>query len=175
MRSIIRDFAAPILALSMICLVMAGALALINHVTEPIIVEAAAERALETMRELIPDADEFVRIDTDLPDYVHAAYKAANNTGYIIVINVRGFGGQMRVMNAVDPNGGFIGSYVLAHSETISFANRVFAVRDEHEQRGESLLDVDAVSGATVTFRAYQNANRLALEVFDLIGGGANE
>jgi len=175
MKNFLKDFAAPILALSVICLVMAGALAMVNHITYPVIAEAAAERALETMRDLIPDADEFVRIENELPEYVHAAYRTTNNVGVIVVINVRGFGGEMRIMNAISQNGELIGSSVLSHSETISFANRVFAARDDRELHGESLLDVDAVSGATVTFRAYQNANRLALEVFNMIGGNEVE
>ena len=169
MKTILKDFIAPILALSLICLAMAGTLALINHVTEPIIAEAAADRALETMRELIPEADDFIRMEDNLLSRIHAIYSTPNNVGFIIVVNVRGFGGEMRVMNGIGYDGTFLGSYVLSHNETISFANRVFGIRDEYESRGESLLDVDAISGATVTFRAYQNALNYALSAFDII------
>ena len=165
-----NDFIFPILALSLICLVMAGTLALVNNVTYPIIEEAAYYRAIEAMRNIIPQADDFLIVESDnLPAAVVAAHKAANDTGYIFIVSTRGFGGEMLIMTGIDINGNFIGSSVLAHSETISFANRVFAVRDDYEARGQSLLEVDAITGATISFRAYQHAVRYAHEAFDAL------
>ena len=165
-----NDFIYPILALSLICLVMAGALAFINDITQPIIEEAAYIRANEMMRSIIPDADEFAKLDTEaLPGAVVAAYRAANGAGYIFIVSTRGFGGEMLVMSGINADGGFAGSSVLAHSETISFANRVLAVRDDYEARGQSLLEADAITGATRTFRAYQDAIRYAYEAFGKI------
>ena len=165
-----NDFLFPILALSLICLIMTGALALVNNVTHPIIEEAAYIRAAEAMRNIIPQADEFVKIESDtLPAAVAAAYRAVNGEGYIFIIRTRGFGGEMLIMNGICQNGNFVGSSVLAHNETISFANRVFALRDQYEAYGQSLLDADGITGATRTFRAYQYAVRYALEAFDAL------
>ena len=171
-RGIKKDFIFPILSLSLICLVMAGALALANNVTYPVIEAAAYARANQTMRSIIPDADEFVELGpVVLP--VAAAYRAANGTGYIFVVSVRGFGGEMLVMNGICPAGGFLGSSVLSHNETISFANRVFAARDEYEARGQNLLEADVITGATRSFRAYQDAIKYAKQAFDAITFGA--
>ena len=171
----IRDYVFPILALSLICLVMAGALALVNDVTYPVIQEAAAVRQFEAMQNIIPAADEFAAIDlAPFPDSIVAAYRALNGAGYIFVARARGFGGEMRIMSGLTANGEFIASTVLAHSETISFANRVFGYRDMYEARGQNLLDVDAISGATLTFRAYQQALNEALRVFEIAREGAN-
>ena len=181
-----KDFIYPILALSLICLVMAGSLALVNNVTYPIIKEAAEERAYETMRQITPHVTQFELLDIEQFDHlpITSAYRAIGQLdyimqiwteGYIFIINTHGFGGEMQVMVGISWDGRILGSSVLAHNETISFANRVFAISNEQESNGRSLLDVDAVSGATRTFRAYQNALNYAIEAFEIVRGTANE
>jgi len=171
-----NDFIFPILALSLICLVMTAALAFVNDVTQPVIEEAAYHRATQAMRDIIPLADGFVEIElTDMPVAVSAAYKATNDTGYIFIVNTRGFGGEMRIMSGVCNDGNFMGSSVLHHYETINFANKVFAVRDDYEERGLSLLEADVITGATMTFNAYQHAIQYAHEAFAALRGLSNE
>ena len=168
-----NDFVFPILSLSLICFVMVAALALVNNMTFSIIEEAAYYRATQAMRSIIPQADEFTQIESDnLPAAVAAAYRTMNDTGLIFIIRTRGFGGEMLTMHGICPAGNFLGSSVLAHNETISFANRVFDIRDAYEARGQSLMDVDAITGATRTFHAYQDAIRYALEAFDVLRRG---
>ena len=165
-----NDFVFPILALSIICFLIASALALVNNVTHPIIEDAAYYRANEAMRRIISEADGFVAIESDaLPAAVVATYKATNDTGYIFIVSTRGFGGEMLIMNGICNDGNFIGSSVLAHNETISFANRVFAVRDAYEARGQSLLEADVITGATRSFIAYQYAIISAHEAFEAL------
>ena len=169
-----KDFVFPILSLSLICLVMAGALASVNNVTNPLIAEAADRRAVEAMRSIIPEADEFAAIDReDMPEAVVTAYRASNDAGYIFIVSTRGFGGEMHIMSGISSDGNFIASAVLSHSETISFANRVFAIKNYYEARGQSLLEVDAIAGATRTLEAYQNALTYAHEAFEVLRGGS--
>ena len=171
-----KDFVFPILALSLICLVMTAALALVNNVTNPLIEEAAAMRTVETMRNIIPIADEFVIIESEaVPEAVVSAYRALNGTGYIFIVSTRGFGGEMLIMNGICADGNFLGSSVLSHNETISFLYRVFAVRDYYEARNQNLLDVDTIAGATRSLRAYQYAIRYAYEAFEVLRGAGNE
>ena len=171
-----KDFIAPILAMSLICLVMTGALALVNNVTYPIIEEAASERANEAMGTLIPTADGFVPIEGlesyQLSPAVGEVYQATNGVGYIFIVTTRGFGGEMQIMVGLSDLGYFFGTTVLSHNETVSFANRVFAIRDELEARGENFLYIDAISGATETFVAYRSALEIAFEAFEQLGGG---
>ena len=169
-----KDFLYPILALSMICLVMAGALALVNDVTSPTIEEAAIERANVLLWNIIPDADDFILVDIadrGLPASIVSVYRATNDTGFIITSRVRGFGGEMLVMSGVGTDGSFLGTAVLDHSETISFANRVFMGQDEYGVRRISPIERDVVAGATITFKAYRNAVIYAMEAFELLGG----
>ena len=171
----IKDYVFPVLVLSLICLIMTADLALVNNAAYPVIQEAAAARQFEAMQNIIPAADDFAAIDlTGLPDAVAAAYRALNGEGYIFVVRVRGFGGEMRIMSGLTASGDFIASTVLAHSETVSFANRVFGYRDAYGARGQSLLYVDAISGATLTFRAYQQALKEIFNAFEISRRGAN-
>jgi len=171
-----KDFIVPILAMSLICLFMTAALALVNNVTQPII-EAAAQRAGNAaMYELIPEADQFVLIESpesdQFPPAVREAYRSLNEVGYIFIVNTRGFGGEKSIMVGLCDTGDFHGSTVLSHNETISFANRVFEVRDYLEEQGKSLLYIDTLSGATVTLQAYQQGLIYAFEAFESLGGG---
>jgi electron transport complex protein RnfG len=174
-----KDYIAPILALSLICLVISGALALANNITYPIIEEAAAKRTAEAMNALIPGAGDFIRIEnpenTNLPPAIREAYRTEDEACYIFIVNTRGFGGDMQIMVALSHPDNFHGSTVLSHSETINFAVRVFAISDDLEAQGLSLLDIDTISGATVTFTAYQRALEAALEAFEMLGGGISE
>ena len=167
-----KDFVMPILALSLICLVMAGALTLVNNVTHPVITEAAAQRAEAARREMIPGADDFTAVEDErLPGSIIAAYATTNDVGYVFIVSVRGYGGEMRIIAGVDENGNIIRSSVLAHSETVGLGTGVFDVAAYMEAGGGSLLDVDAISGSTITLNAYRLALGDALEAFEIIRG----
>ena len=152
---------------------MTGTLALVNNITGPIIEAAANERADEAMIALIPEADAFVPVSYsksgNFPSAIRDAYRAANGAGYIFIVSTHGFGGEKRIMVGLCYMGYFNGSTVLSHNETISFANRVFEVRDYLEAQGKSLLDIDAISGATQTLEAYQQAIKYVFEAHELL------
>jgi electron transport complex protein RnfG len=171
-----KDFIAPILALGLICFVMAGALALVNHVTAPIIETAAAERAEAARKDIIPGAYRFEEIeDAGLPSGIRYAHKAVDVggdvLGYTFIVSVKGFGGEMRVICGIDAEGNIIKSSILLDGETRSFKQRVTDVSERLEGEGRSLLDVDAVSNATVTFTAYRSALSIAVAAFNIITG----
>ncbi|MCL2856403.1 MAG: FMN-binding protein [Oscillospiraceae bacterium] len=167
-----KEFVLPILALSLICLVMAGALAMVNSITYPIIAEGAAQRAEAARREVIPHAEGFIPVDIEsLSTSVLAAYATTNDAGYVFIVSVRGYGGEMRIIVGVDEDGAIIRSVVLAHSETVGLGTGIFDVASDRENQGGSLLDVDAISGSTITLHAYQEALGGALEAFETIRG----
>ena len=61
-----NDFVMPILVLSLICLVITALLALTNSATEPVITQAALERAEAARTEIIPEADGFELMEVPL-------------------------------------------------------------------------------------------------------------
>ena len=177
------DIVKSILILSLICLFVAGALAVVNHFTYPKIKSDAAERAYGSRTKIIPEAEGFVMIDIEnlrangLPETVVEIYKTTNNVGYIFTVYVKGFGREnLRLLCGVDMDGKIIKSnkddLVLSHSETPSYFNRVFT--DLHLNRfwrndKHGIQEIDVISGATITSNALKDAMRYALVAFELI------
>lgn len=167
-----NDFVLPVIVLGLICLVMAGALAFVNDVTGPNISKAAAERAELAMREIIPQADEFIPLDLEkegLPETIREAYATSNNTGYIFITAASGYGGDITVICGIDPMGVIIKSLTLSHTETKGISDPVFNMQPEYIGKDVNLSGVDAIAGATISSNAYRNAILYAFEAFESV------
>lgn len=168
-----KNFIMPILVLSLICLVVTGALAMMNSVTQPVIEAAASERAYASMAEKISHATGFERIYAEgLPRSIRSVYRTTNDVGFIFIISVNGFSGEIRVICGVDPDGNIISSSALQHTETRGIGTILdqssFTV--QFDGKDSRLEGVYAVSGATISTQAYINAIRDALKAFELVG-----
>ena len=171
-----KDFVVPILTLTLVCLIIAGALALVNNATQPIIEAAADERAYTARKEIIPEADEFILLETDgLPKTVLEAYGTGNGMGYIFTVVASGYGGDVKIICGIDPEGRIIKSAVLAHSETQGLGTAVFDIADRYEGLDKNLAGIDALAGATITSNAYKNAVSDAFEAFEIVSAGIRE
>ena len=171
-----KDFIMPVLALTVICLIIAAALALVNNITSPIIEAAASERAENARKEIIPEADRFILLDSNgLPAAVAEAYGTANNTGFIFIINSNGYGGEIKIICGIDPEGRIIKSSVLAHSETQGLGTIVFDRAVDYEGLDKNLEGIDAISGSTITSNAYKYAISAAFEAFETVKEGSYE
>jgi electron transport complex protein RnfG len=171
-----KDFVAPILVLSFICLVISGALAFTNSVTEPVIASAAAEREEAAMHDIIPAADVFDLIEIDgIPATVREIYKSANGAGYIFIITMGGYGGDLRIICGIGQDGKLIHCRTLAQSETKGLGARVAEPPFENQFDGvDSRLDgVDTITGATISSTAYVNAIKDAFAAFEAVRGGS--
>jgi len=166
-----KDFITPVLVLTLICLIIAGALALVNNVTYPIIRDAAAERAYTARKDIIPEANEFILIESEeLPRAVAEAYITDNHTGYIFVINVYGYGGYIKIICGIDTDGRIIKSKVVAHTETQGMGTIVFDRAVEYEGMDKNLEgSIDGIAGSTITFNAYRRAVLYAFEAFEIV------
>lgn len=120
------------------------------------------------LRQVFPMADRF----TAAPGDTYAAWSKNPEKllGYIGVGVAEGYGGELKVVAAVSPEGSLLSSVVFSHRETASFYERV---------RKQGLLtgligksgaedfavgqDVDAVTGATTTSQALADASRRAV------------
>ena len=167
-----NDFVKPILVLSLICLVISGALAFTNSVTDPVILQASAERENNARYEMIPEADGFESLDIDgLPATISEVYRATNDVGYIFMISTSGYGGEMKIICAIDSGGKLIRNKTLDHTETKGLGAKVedapFA--DRFNGKDSALEGVVAISGATISSTAYINAIKDAFVAFERI------
>ena len=167
-----KDFILPILTLSLICLFVSGALAVANNFTSPVIKEAAAQRAAAARREIIPQADGFELLETEgMPRTITEVYRATNNTGYIFMVNVSGYGGNINMICGIDNDGKVIKTSVLSHTETKGMTDAVFSNPHESQYIGKdkNLINITAVTGATISSTAYKNGVRDAFTAFELV------
>ena len=138
---------------------------------------------LSVLQQAVPEAELLER----QADGVYAAWADGDRQeliGYVAVGRASGYGGPLDLAVVVDPEGQIIGLQVVSHKETQSWYDRVADRNFEAGLLGKSYTDefrlgadVDSVTGATYTARAFAEAaldgSRLAaremgLEVRDL-------
>ena len=166
----------PIVVLCVICVVITGALAATNSVTAPII-EAATIAAQNAARfELLPDADDFTKVDVTAEN-VSDVYAANNGVGTVITSASKGYGGTMTVMVAFTPEGNIKQIKVTEAAETKGIGSNVADSASYWENYaglpGDKALvlgtDVDAYSGATISSKALNAAVNAAIEAYNMI------
>ena len=170
--SVKKTYVMPLVVLTLICLVVSGALAFMDSITSPVIAEAAAIRAQEAMIKIIPEAEGFEPIDLSnvdgLPASIREIYNTTNDIGYIIIAAVNGFSGDITVICGIAPDGTIIESATLSHTET----KGIGTILEEESFLGpfggldENLEGIDTIAGATISTRAYIHAINDIFEAF---------
>ena len=170
-----KDILKPIIVLAAICLFVTASLAYVNIRTEPVI-KAAEERATSSARhEVLKEADEFEKIDkVKLPEGAVEAYKGNDDSGYAIVVKVKGYGGDIKLMCGIRSNGTMEGIKTLTHSETSGIGSRVVDNKSSYKEKfvvttAQTYGDVDSISGATISSMAYKKGIGIAFDAFGAI------
>lgn len=167
----------PVVVLCLICVVITGALAVTNGVTKPIIDEATRVAQENARKELLPDADGFTRVEGIEVANVSDVYTADNGVGAVITSSAKGYGGDVVVMTAITPDGTIRQIKVTEQAETKGIGSKV-AGDSSYWTRYEGLsaaaplelnVDVDALTGATISSRALKNAVNSAIEAYNAI------
>jgi electron transport complex protein RnfG len=163
-----KDFVLPILVLTVICLIIAGSLALTNHVTAPVITAAAEARAEEARNAIIPEAEGFEKLTlSDLPPSVTEVYRSTNDVGYVFMLTTTGYGGDIKIICGISPDGVILGTLTLQQTETKGLGTKAVDKLENVLPGADSTLSgVDGVSGATITSKAYMGAIKDAFTAF---------
>ena len=167
----------PIVVLCVICIVITGALAATNSVTAPIIEAATIKAQNEARFELLPDADEFTKVEGISVDNVSDVYTANNGVGTVVTSSAKGYGGTMTVMVAFTPEGNIKQLKVTEAAETKGIGSNDSESASYWEnyagKSGAHALtlgtDVDAYSGATISSKALNAAVNAAIEAYNMI------
>ena len=176
MKKNVKEIITPIAVLACICLVVTALLAYINLVTSPIIKEAEDKAAAEARAEVLSEADSFTPIDTEnipnLPEEVTEIYKADNDTGYVFMMTVKGYGGDMKLICGIKSDGTIEKSKTLSHAETSGLGSKTADEPYRSQYTGinaDTLDSVDTISGATISSNAYKKAIQSALDAYDIV------
>ena len=168
-----KDYVMPVAVLAILCILVSGALAAGNRLTQPVIEEAAALRAENARKEIIPQAPGFVLLETrGLPHTIAEVYGTTNDTGFIFVVTSSGYGGEVRLICGIDWDGKIIKAAALAQTETKGLGTPVFEEAHAGQYRGRDIGSVDgvqAISGATISSNALKRGIRDSLEAFEIL------
>ena len=183
--------------LTVISLITAFLLGLVNGVTKDKIAAIDAEKTRIAMSAVVPEGSEFTD-KLDIPEAVAAAASAQGGTlselygvtnggadaGYVMKISASGSQGTIVMMVGVDADKAITGISVVSHAETSGIGTKV--VGNEPNAAGEPVLDqfigesgagslvvgknIIAVSGATVSTKGINMGANAALAVAELLG-----
>ena len=167
------DFVLPIAVLTIICLVCSGLLGYINSLTKPVIDETEARIAAEARAEVLPEADGFTQLDWTQPEgsFVTEVYKADNGAGYVFMVVGNGYGGKntMKLIVGMDDNGAVTATKTLQHAETAGMGSKTADEPYRSQWTGktaDTINQVDAVTGATISSTNYKNSMRTVFEAY---------
>ena len=177
--------------LGVFCLGFGLVLALTDRVTFAPIEQRALEDKQASLAQVVPDSlhDNNLVQDTltvksaaGKEVTIYRARRAGKVTGVAFPIEGSGYGGEIRLMMAVDPEGKILGVRVLAHKETPGLGDKIEVAKSNWITRftGLSLGDppeaqwkvkkdggkFDQFSGATITPRGVVKAIREGLAFF---------
>ena len=171
-----KDIFKPIIVLTCICLVVTALLAAVNLVTAPIIRAAEEEAAQQARSEVLKEAKSFEKLDVKLPDGVTEAFKGSDNSGYVFMLSQKGYGGEIKLICGIRPDGTIEAMKTLSHSETSGIGSKVVDNNTGLNQQfaGKSASNQDSddpISGATISSKAYKAAVKSAFEAYEKVKG----
>lgn len=171
-----KDIVKPIAVLVGICFVVTALLAYVNLVTAPIIKEANDKATAEARAEVLSEADEFIGVDVPAgyESSIEEIHKAKNGAGYVFKLVTKGYGGKLELICGIRSDGTIEQVKMLTNSETSGIGSRVVnndqPYRQQYVGKGEDeLSEVDAVSGATISSKAYIGAIETAFKAYDIV------
>lgn len=163
-----------VIVLTLICLIIAVAMAAVNTVTAPKIAEANEKAEQEALSAVLPDNNGFEKVETDgLPDSVAAVYRDLGGSGYVVMLSVKGYDSSKPMSAAVGfTNDGSITEckVISAQGETSGIGSKV-ALPDflsQFDGKDADMNGVDAISGATISSSAFINAVKESFTAFKM-------
>lgn len=172
----LKEIVKPTLVLFLVCAVVTGALAYVNEVTAPIIVENEKLVKQEAMISVLPGATAFSAPKTaeqlkkdgfSVGDGIVSLYEA-KDVGYVVEILTQGYGGTINMLVGVDQEKNIKGVKLVSHEETPGLGAKTASTGFTGQYlgaipsdgfkvvRGAARADgeIAAVSGATISSRA---------------------
>lgn len=167
-----RENLRMVLTLLIIGAVCGGLLSLVNGITAPVIEARTEAQFQEALRRFFPDVADFKIEEIDGEEF-YACYDAAGNLlGVIASVTADGYGGPIPYDLAVDTDGNIIGIRIGRHTETPGIGDVIEEEAFQEDIIGLNFnneivlgVDVDAVSGATVTVGGMVDSIRRVMNV----------
>ncbi len=192
-----------ILSLGIICLIIAGILALVNVATKDTIAQAETKAKVEAIKEIVPAFDnnpyeeqDTVALESEpRPLIVYPAMQGGQPVGYAIeTYTDAGFAGHIDIMVGFDMQSQIVGFKVLKHEETPGLGAKIQEWFTSPAPSADLIRDVrgldmsqasplkvskdggkvDAITAATISSRAFIDALERAYRVYQSVVGAGS-
>ena len=190
MKSSLKNMVVVLFSITLIASLCVG---LVNKITFEPIEKAKAENIQTALKNVLPEFDasesEAMTVD-ELPVIVHTAKAGDQVVGYAVeTMTTKGFSGVFRLMVGFRASGEVYNINVLEHSETPGLGSKMgdegnsllTSFKDKNPANMKQPLavtkdggDVQALTAATISSRAYVDAVVRAYNAVQQIKGGAN-
>lgn len=173
----------------------AALVAFVNSLTAPEIARRAEQKTAESLRAVISDADSFKEYDytggsvtsSDGKevgiDGVWLAYKGDEYIGCCVKVSPKGYGGAIETIVGIDKSGSVKNTQIVSISETSGIGTKIETPDFLNQFVGKSGSitgvasspekgQIQTISGATKSSKAFLRGVNAALTVFQNIGGG---
>ena len=177
-------------ALFVICVVAGGVLGVVYNATKDPIAAAETAKRTEAIKNVLPEFNELKETkvksameDIDIPFYL--AYDADNNFigAAVETFTNKGFSGNVSLMVGILADGTVNNISVLQHAETPGLGSKMTepSFKDQFNEKNPASFnfkvkkdggDVDAITAATISSRAFCDAVNRALSTFENNKGG---
>lgn len=159
--------------LTIACLLSGVIIAGTYAVTAPVAAKERVNLKNKAMKELVKDAQNFKPIDGKADWYV--AEKDGKLLAYVVPAESKGYGGAIKMLTAVTPDGKVIDYKILSHNETPGLGDKATEPKFSKQFAGKSPenlevvktptdKNIQALTGATITSRAVTKGIREAAE-----------
>jgi len=181
-----------VLALAVITVVSAIALGFVSNFTEGPIAAARLAKQMRAIDAVLPQYDNDVLQDKLIirPSNTADSLEVfpARQDGEILGFAIKsksskGYSGDIWIMVGIDTDGNLIDTYVIEHKETPGLGSKMRDTKFKSQYTGLDLASadirvtkdggtIDAISGATISSRAFSEAVSLAYQTFQTIDNG---
>lgn len=150
----------PAIVLTLICLVVALALAAVNLFTAPIVEENNRKKEMESLRLAMPEGADFTEVaDLTLPDTVKSVYRESEGRGYVLLLSTTSqytSGDPMNITVGIGADGKITGIRLTSYTESKDFGKETYP--ESYVGKDESLSGVKLVAGVTYSSTAFREA-----------------
>ena len=181
-----------VLVLFTITLLSSAAIGGVYMLTEKPIAQAKVAAVNDALKQVLPEYEATTSQDIEvntLPIKVHTATVADKAVGYAVEsISKNGFGGEVRLMVGFDTEGTILNINVLEQKETPGLGTKMAdegnvllaSLKDKNAAQINLTVkkdggDIDALTAATISSRAYAEAVAVAYEAFKVACGWQTE
>lgn len=159
--------------LTIACLISGAIIAGTYAVTAPVAAKERVNLKNKAMKELVTDAQEFKAVAGKTEWY--AALKDGKTIAYVVPAESKGYGGAIKMLTAVSPDGKDLGYKILSHNETPGLGDKAADAKFSKQFIGKAAegmevvkvptdKNIQALTGATITSRAVTKGIKEAVE-----------